>query len=334
MRSYDALHRLFALLVLLGGVVTMLSTGCTPGDAASVPDAVSSGTGADRQAPELPVDTSQRASTRSFEVGTFNIRYATLSDGPDAWPNRRREVCELLAAGDIWGLQEVLPEQLDDILRACPSKAHIARTREVDPTKGESCAILFESARWKCDPLEHGTFWLSETPNIAGSKSWDSSIARIATYARLMERNAADDASPRRAFSFYNVHLDHRGSRAREEQVKVVLAHIAARRSADEPVVLVGDFNTGPDSTPIATVLSATPVFTDVWRAANPDAPEQGTFNGWKDSCGTSRIDFIFARGLSIERASIDLARRANGRWPSDHVPVRAVVGFARDLGP
>jgi endonuclease/exonuclease/phosphatase family metal-dependent hydrolase len=335
MRSHDALHRLFALLVALGGVVTMLSTGCTPGDAASVPDAVSSGTGADRQAPELPGDESQGASARSFEVGTFNIRYATLSDGPDAWPNRRRDVCAMLDGGEVWGLQEVLPEQLDEILRACTSMGHVARTREVDPARGESCAILFDRERWELDPLEHGTFWLSETPDVPGSKSWDSSIARIATFARLVDRSVDPDGSALapRAFSIYNVHLDHRGSIAREEQVKVVLARIAARSHANEPVVLVGDFNTGPESAPIATVLASTSGFADAWRVANPGVPEQGTFNGWNESCGTTRIDFIFTRGLSIERASVDLTRRSNGRWPSDHVPVRATVGFIKDLG-
>ncbi|MCE2885062.1 MAG: endonuclease/exonuclease/phosphatase family protein [Planctomycetaceae bacterium] len=330
MRPFNALLRLLAPLVALGGVGALLSTGCTRGEAASAPDAVSSDMGTDRQSQRSVGDESLGASPSFFEIGTFNIRYATLSDGPDAWPNRRREVCAMLDAGEVWGLQEVLPEQLDEILRACPTKAHVARTREVDPSKGESCAILFDRENWDLDPLEHGTFWLSETPDVPGSKSWDSSIARIATFARLVDRS---DASRRRAFSIYNVHLDHRGSVAREEQVEVVLARIAARRHADEPVVLVGDFNTGPDSVPIATVLAATPAFTDAWRAANPGAPEQGTFNGWKESCGTTRIDFVFTRGLAVERATIDLTRRANGRWPSDHVPVRAVVGFARDLG-
>ncbi len=330
MRSHAVLHRLLAFFAALGGVGAMLSTGCTRGDAAPARDPVSSDMGAESHAQRPPGSELPGALPRSFEVGTFNIRYATLSDGPDAWPNRRREVCAMLDAGEVWGLQEVLPEQLGEILRACPSMAHVARTREVDPTKGESCAILFDRERWELDPLEHGTFWLSETPDVPGSKSWDSSIARIATFARLVD---SSDATRTRAFSIYNIHLDHRGSTARREQVQVVLTRIAARRHADEPVVLVGDFNTGPDSAPIATVLASTSGFADAWRAANPGVPEQGTFNGWNESCGTNRIDFVFTRGLSIEGALIDLTRRSNGRWPSDHVPVRATVGFTGDLG-
>lgn len=272
----------------------------------------------------------------SISIATFNIRYANSADGVDAWQFRRREVLERLQQGDVWGLQEALPAQVSDIERGRPDLEVVARTRESDPTKGEACPILFQRDRWMIDGAEQGTFWLSETPDVAGSKSWDSSLPRIATFARLIERS--DGLSIRqqpRALYVFNVHLDHQGTKAREEQVKVVLARIASRKHLEDPVVLLGDFNAGPESAPIAAVREAEGMaWLDAWRVANPEAHEQGTFNGWGDSCGTRRIDFIFASGLEVERAWIDFARRTNGRWLSDHVPVCAQLRFPKEAAP
>jgi endonuclease/exonuclease/phosphatase family metal-dependent hydrolase len=263
-------------------------------------------------------------------VGTFNIRYANEGDGANAWRHRRAMVAGILREGDFWGLQEVLPSQLAEALSDCPRFTAIARTREVDPEKGEACPILYDAARWEADAKEQGTFWLSTTPEKAGSKSWDSSIPRIATFARFVERAPAAGAAPR-ALYIFNVHLDHRGAASRLEAARLVAARIAARAHRD-PVILVGDFNCGPESAPIKAVLAHEgAALRDAWRDANPDAPEQGTFNGWNERFGDTRIDFVFAsRALAVRSAAIDL-RKPDGRWPSDHVPVLARVAWGTE---
>lgn len=265
-------------------------------------------------------------------VGSFNIRYANDGDGANAWRHRRAMVAEVLREGEFWGLQEALPSQVDEIVADCPRFKAISRTREKDPAKGEACPILYDHARWEVDAREQGTFWLSTTPEVAGSKSWDSSLPRIATFARFVERAPAAGAVPRAVYIF-NVHLDHRGETARLEAARLVLARIAARAHPD-PVVLVGDFNCGPSSEPIKAVLAHPKAgLRDCWRAANPDAPEQGTFNGWNDRVGDARIDFVFACDAIVARScEVDL-RKPGGRWPSDHAPVRATLAFARRVG-
>lgn len=264
-------------------------------------------------------------------VGTFNIRYANEGDGANAWRHRRAMVAGILREGDFWGLQEVLPSQLEEVLAASPRFAAISRTREVDPAQGEACPILYDRARWEVDATERGTFWLSTTPEVAGSKSWDSSIPRIATFARFIERAPAAGAAPR-ALYIFNVHLDHRGERSRLEAARLVAARIAARAHQD-PVILLGDFNCGPESEPIRAVLAHEGAsLRDAWRAANPDAPEQGTFNGWNERFGDTRIDFVFAsRAIAVRSATIDL-RKPDGRWPSDHAPVLARIAW--ETGP
>jgi len=267
--------------------------------------------------------------TDEVSVGTFNIRYANEGDGANAWRHRRAMVAEILREGDFWGLQEVLPAQLAEVLADCPRFTAISRTREVDPAKGEACPILYDAARWEVDATEQGTFWLSTTPEVAGSKSWDSSIPRIATFARFIERAPAAGAEPR-ALYIFNVHLDHRGAESRLEAAQLLADRIAARTHRD-PVVLVGDFNCGPESAPIAALLAHEGAgLRDAWRAANGDAPEQGTFNGWNERSGDARIDFVFASAaFAVRSCAIDL-RKPGGRWPSDHAPVLARVAWRK----
>lgn len=258
----------------------------------------------------------------SLELGSFNIRYANDADGPNAWKHRAPMVIAMLREADVWGLQEALPEQIAAIAEALPEYSVIARTRERDASKGEACPILYRRDRWDADPLEQGTFWLSETPEEPGSKSWDSSLPRIATFARLIERSSG------RAFYLVNVHLDHRGATARLEAARLVAARIAERRHPD-PVVVLGDFNTGPDSPPVRALLAEGRLgLRDAWRVGNPDAPERGSFNGWKERCEGERIDYLLVSdGLAVDSCLID-DRKPEGRWPSDHAAVRGRLRF------
>ncbi|MCB9878941.1 MAG: endonuclease/exonuclease/phosphatase family protein [Planctomycetes bacterium] len=258
----------------------------------------------------------------AVEIGTFNIRYDNPGDGDNAWPRRRAMVADVLREGDLWGLQEVLPQQVAALREDLPEFGMVVRSRDRDPHKGEACPILFRTARWSLDELDHGTFWLAETPDTAGSQSWDAALPRIATYARLI------DASNGRGLYVFNVHLDHRGPRARLESCKLLARRIAARQQPD-PVVVLGDFNAGPTSPPLRALLAdATIGVVDAWRSAHPHAEERGTFSGWGESLGERRIDHVLpGPGLVVAACEID-ERRPNGRWPSDHAPVRAMLRF------
>ena len=263
-----------------------------------------------------------QAAPAPIEVGTFNIRYANDGDGVNAWSHRRGIVLAIVREGDFWGLQEALPSQVSDIERGAPAMKVLVRSREKDASKGEACPILYRADRWTLDESDHGTFWLSETPDAAGSKSWDSSLPRICTFARFTERGGG------RSLYVFNTHLDHQGPKARLEAARMVAARIAARRH-DDPVVLVGDFNCGPTSEPVQALLGAKPAFLrDAWRTAHPEAPEQGTFNGWEPACGAERIDWIMVGGaLEVRSADIDAEKR-DGHWPSDHAFVRARLSW------
>ena len=64
----------------------------------------------------------------------------------------------------------------------------------------------------------------------------------------------------------------------------------------------------------------------DTFRDAHPDETEVGTFGGWVGRTGGAKIDHVLADdGFDTVAASID-RRQFDGRDPSDHFPVHAVV--------
>lgn len=275
-------------------------------------------------APRADADTARAAPLPApFVVGTCNIRYDNPQDGPDAWPKRRTLVGDVLRAGDLWGLQEVLPQQVEALRADLPEFGLVVRSRDADPATGEACPILYRASAWTLDPIEHGTFWLSETPERPGSRAWDAALPRIATFARLTARATG------RSLYVYNAHFDHRGARARLESARLLAARIAARRHPD-PVVVLGDCNAGPDSPPLRALRGEAALgLVDAWRAANPDAAERGTFHGFGPAFRGERIDHVLVGpSLVVAACAID-ERRPGGRWPSDHAPVTATLRFA-----
>ncbi len=264
------------------------------------------------------------AGSDTIAVGTFNIRYANKGDGANAWEHRQATVIEMLREGDFWGLQEALPAQVATMASALPAYGMVVRSREKNPAEGEACPILYRSERWTLDAEDHETFWLSETPEVPGSKSWDSSLPRVATMARFIETSSG------RGLYVVNVHLDHRGAQARLESALLIARRLASRKHAD-PVIVLGDFNTGPASPPIRALLDDAGLrLVDAWRAANADERERGTFNGWAEACTGDRIDYILVTtSLNVDTCEIDDSK-PNGRWPSDHAAVRAVMRWKR----
>jgi endonuclease/exonuclease/phosphatase family metal-dependent hydrolase len=252
---------------------------------------------------------------------TFNIRYGTASDGPDAWANRRDMVFEIIREKpyDAVCLQEALRFQLDEIEAAAPGLAEIGVGREDGRTDGEYSAILYNHARFTI--AESGTFWLSETPEVPGSRTWQAANVRICTWARLIEKSTGSGVY------IYCTHWDHVSQEAREKSAGLITRRIAARGFPD-PVILAGDLNSAEDNPAVATLKGdpAAPRLIDTFRLAHPDETDIQTFNGFKprDQWGRGKIDYILVQpGAAVSEAWID-RRERDGRFPSDHFPVGA----------
>ena len=130
-----------------------------------------------------------------LRVMTFNLRFATAADGENSWAGRKDILLEAIRKfdPDLLGTQETLASQADFLVESLPGNSLVGVGREDGKRQGEFSALMFKKARF--DLIDSGTFWLSETPDKVGSKSWDSSLPRIATWVRLRDKSAAVEKS-------------------------------------------------------------------------------------------------------------------------------------------
>ncbi len=248
-------------------------------------------------------------------VATYNLRLNLVSDGINAWPNRKEAVKALVRyhAFDVFGTQEALPDQVKD-LEVMSEYARVGVGRDDGKDGGEHAAIFFRRTRFA--PISRGDFWFSETPERP-SKGWDARCCnRLATWVRL--RDHASD----KVFLFVSVHLDHEGIVARRESVQLLLRWLAGQDASDAVIVL-GDFNATPDTEPIKALGSALRDARLISQLS-PYGPV-ATFNDFSlGSAPGPRIDYIFL-GPGIEVRKYAVLTDSDGlHYPSDHFPVVA----------
>lgn len=253
-------------------------------------------------------------------VLSFNIRYDNAGDGEGRWEKRRDQAAALIRdhAPDVVGLQEALKGQLDDLGKALEGYGRIGVGRDDGKEKGEFSALLYRTDRFEL--VEDGTFWLSDTPETPGSKSWGNRVVRVCTWARFKEKQTGA------AFYLFNTHLDHENQPSREKSAALICERIASRAGKTEPVIVTGDFNAGEENSAVLAMLKPDTGLVDSFRAAHPDEKQVGTFNGFGKSMGTEKIDYVFVpKSATVRDAGID-RRSKDGRFPSDHFAVWAKV--------
>jgi endonuclease/exonuclease/phosphatase family metal-dependent hydrolase len=252
---------------------------------------------------------------------TYNIRYDNPSDGENAWSNRKAYFCSQLGfySPDIFGIQEALPNQVDDIQSQLIAYNHVGIGRD-GIGKGESSNIFFKKDRFTL--LQENTFWLSETPDII-SKGWDAALNRVCTYALLKDRQT------KKTFWIFNTHLDHKGEVARTNSIELILSKIKTLNSKNYPVILMGDFNSEPTEERIINLKSQMLDTYDVSQE-KPFGPS-GTFNAFKhNEAVTTKIDYIFVsknNAFSVKKYAI-LSDSKELKYPSDHLPVYVKLVF------
>ncbi|MDO3677476.1 endonuclease/exonuclease/phosphatase family protein [Paenibacillus ehimensis] len=256
-----------------------------------------------------------------LNVMTFNLRVNTSVDGDNAWPYRIRHAAAAIkkTAPLVVGTQEGTNAMLLDLDRELPGYGRLGEGRsgplsEEDRLRDEGCAIYYRQDRLAL--VSNGQFWLSETPDVPGSKSWDSSLPRICTWACFEVK-----ASGRRFYAF-NTHFDHLGQRAREESSRLVLERIGRCREEDGmPVVLTGDFNAFPDNPAIVALKDR---LADAFDVLHEEAGR--TFHAYEGGTEGQPIDYLFAAEGAEFTQTIVHRDRWEGMYPSDHYPVEAHV--------
>jgi endonuclease/exonuclease/phosphatase family metal-dependent hydrolase len=170
------------------------------------------------------------------------------------------------------------------------------------------------------EPLEFDHFWLSETPEVIGSKSWGNTLPRMVTWVRFQDRRTGQ------AFYVFNTHFDHLSQASREQSAGLVLRRVE-RLQTKLPVLLIGDFNAAAGANRVYDLLVTPTAFTDTWTTAPKRGEAIGTFHNYRGPVPNGRrIDWILARGPVTPLATEVVTDAKDGQYPSDHFPVIADV--------
>jgi endonuclease/exonuclease/phosphatase family metal-dependent hydrolase len=253
---------------------------------------------------------------QSVKVMTYNIRYATPNDGVNEWSKRASKVYDLIKKydPDIIGVQEALQSQLEDIVTNLPQYTYVGVGRDDGKTAGEYSAILYRKNKFTI--TEQNTFWLSETPEVPGSKSWDAAITRIVTWGRFRDKKSSQE------FMIINTHFDHKGKEARLESARF-LKKKAADLSKGLPSVVMGDLNCKREDPPYSALMSTEGLALTDPAPANPP----GTFCSFTvNSIPCNPIDYIFHSSDWRSENYAVIQDNDGTYYPSDHLPVMVTL--------
>lgn len=265
------------------------------------------------------------AESAALRLMSFNVRYDNPGDGPDAWPHRRDRVASLIRFHqvDVVGVQEALAPMLTDLDARLPGYGRIGVARTDGRTRGEYSAILYRQDRLTI--VDSGTFWLSPTPTVVGSRGWDAALERIATWARFRDRRSGC------TYLHLNTHFDHVGEQARRESARLIRQQVATLGRGG-PVVVTGDLNSDPTSGAYQTlttgpVAGGTAALRDGFVASRtPHHGPTSTWTAFKEIEAGRRIDYVLVSPEATVWSHGILTDRWDGRFLSDHLPVLAVV--------
>ncbi|MES2650789.1 MAG: endonuclease/exonuclease/phosphatase family protein [Bacteroidota bacterium] len=255
---------------------------------------------------------------QSFNVATFNIRYDNPRDSGNLWVNRAPIATNLIRFHDfdVFGVQEGLKNQIDDMSAALPEYARYGKGRDDGKEAGEHSVIYYKKDKFKL--LKSGDFWLSATPNIPG-KGWDATCCnRICSWVYL------ENTDSKKKFYLFNVHFDHQGVIARKESGKLMVQKIK-EIAGNEAVLLTGDLNGVRESEWYQTIANSG-IVKDAYLDVKFPYQNNSSSNGFRTPRGMGVIDHIFmSKQFSATRWGI-LTDTYFGKYPSDHFPVMATV--------
>ena len=221
-------------------------------------------------------------------VATCNIRNKNTSDSlkGNAWVNRCPRICGQINFEQpaVFGAQEVLFTQLQDMLSMLDNYDYIGVGRDDGDKQGEYSAIFYKKD--KVEKINEGWFWLNETPDKA-VKGWDAACVRICTWGQFKERISGEE------FFFFTLHMDHVGIKARMESAKLIVRKIKEIANGKK-VIVTGDFNVD-QTNEIYSVFTQSGLLKDSYECARFCFAENGTFNSFDPDLKTaSRIDHVF----------------------------------------
>lgn len=255
-----------------------------------------------------------------IRVMSFNIRYGLAADGEQHWNNRRHLALARIRAfaPDLLGLQECRDDAQADFVRAGLPEHHFFGVHRGGPgdTALEMAPLLFHRSAFT--RLDAGCFWLSETPQIPGSMSWDSTYPRTVSWTRLACLPTGAE------LIFVNTHFDDQPEAI--AQSARCLRQWIDQAGRETPLIVTGDFNAGRDSA-VHRTLTCDGALLDAAQQFQPHGADATTYHAFGQEQGAA-IDWILVSNhFRVLDAGIDRTR-AGQLYPSDHYPITAELDW------
>lgn len=284
-----------------------------------------------------------------LKVGTYNLRNSYGDRGTENdWDLRKSDLVSFIESLDldVMGLQEVDPTEAKYLAAMLTNYVYVGDHRGKDRKSDEASPVCYRKGRFK--ELGSGTFWLSETPDVPGSKSWKTANIRICSWLLL------EDLKTGKKFCFANTHTDHASEEAREKGMLLIVERMK-EFGHGVPIIFTGDHNCLETEKPAKTI-GAILNNTLYVSKTTPQGPWR-TYEGWKfllpeeevtiekalqkseeernskeheKLCGGKRIDYIYvSEGVDVlDHVCHGKARVGKKLYPSDHFPLTSVIEF------
>ncbi len=249
-----------------------------------------------------------------IRVTSYNLRVKCDERDPDNnWMNRIPRIVKQISLlqPDLIGAQELRLsqyEQIKDLLtdyesEFCPR----------DGERGEGTPIFYRKDRFV--KRTSGSYYLNEHPDTPGI-GWDAACLRVATYVNLQDKRTG------KTFTYFNTHLDHVGTVAQVEGIKLMVERMKKNGGS---MILSGDFNVPEFS---STYDVAARLLKDCKFAAKR-TQKGNTFHDYGEipyDESLSPIDYIFVSGdVSVQTYRIS-NQKIDGGWSSDHFAISADI--------
>lgn len=256
-----------------------------------------------------------------FRIASINIRVPTAKDSINHWKNRKTIMIDFLKKEgfDIMCLQEVSSGQMKYITSSMTEYDCIGDSPTV--VKGEEyLPIYYKKSILVC--LDSGSFWLSQTPNIFGSKGWEGRHTRRVTWSKFISK--LDSC----VFYVVNTHLDHVGKVANEKGMEVIKCWMDSI-AIDFPVLICGDMNCTSKSPTYFKALNYKFHMYDAYQVAKCRNGVNYSFHAFgKRKKNVRRMsDFFFVTSqFDVNEINIPEEHSINGVYLTDHCPVIITV--------
>lgn len=248
----------------------------------------------------------------SVSVMSFNTRGESTEDGTNSWGFRYVSVAMMFEdlMPDVTCFQEATVPQLDYFGEIVSQYKWVGVGREDGKKKGEYSAIMYNSKKFSVS--KHGSFWLSETPDVA-SAGWGADHACNAYWAILKDKKSGG------SFMAVSTHIDVLDEEFRQNAVKTLAEKIAAINKDNLPVVVCGGFNMKSEDACMSALKGSMQNAREVAFASD----DTRTYHNYGKV--SEIIDHIYIGGFSSCQEFKTITKRYNDRaFLSDHNPIFA----------